>query len=479
MPIRHTFDENPEKRQPAKRERNVANRILIIDDDRDYMELLAGKLRAIGYDNLRLTAHPREAMRACEEEPAFDLALIDMTLPELDGLAMLEHIKNHSPGTECIMITSIDEARTAVECLKKGAYDYLVKPVAKDVLALILPKALERKRLLDILDLEKRQIHPELVNPAPFAPLITASPVMLRVLKEAELHASSNVPLLITGESGTGKELLAWAIHNAGPRADHPFTLINMASIAPNRFEAQLFGQSRAAPGGAAAEFSGFLEHTHQGTLFLDEIGDLPLHLQGKLLRVLQEGEFCRAEGGARVCVDLRFIGATHEDLDCMMARRAFRKDLYYRIRGGWLNLPPLRRRTEDIPLLIDAFVGKYEEYADPGHRITPQALEVLMAYPWPGNVRELKAVIQSAVTLAQGRPLDVAHFPGHVGGSAKGGLLSVFQPPAQLRDLAAMEKEHILRVYGHHSGNKSQAAKTLGIGLNTLRRKLAAYGIE
>ncbi len=457
----------------------MANRILIIDDDRDYMELLAGKLRAIGYDNLRLTAHPREAMRVCEEEPIFDLALIDMTLPELDGLAMLEHIKNHSPGTECIMITAINEARTAVECLKKGAYDYLVKPVAKDVLALILPKALERKRLLDILDIEKRQVHPELINPAPFAPLITASPLMLRVLKEAELHAAGNVPLLITGESGTGKELLAWAIHNASPRANHPFTLINMASIAPGRFETQLFGQTCQASGGNWVHHAGFLEHTHQGTLFLDEIGDLPLDEQGKLLRILQEGEFCRVDGKERVCVELRFIAATHEDLDCMMARRAFRKDLFYRIRGGWLHLPPLRRRTEDIPLLIDAFLGKYEEYRDPQRRLTPQALDVLLRYPWPGNVRELKTVIQSAVTLAQGHPLDAAHLPAHVRGAVHRAAPAASFADEELRDLAAVEKEHILRAYGRHSGNKSQTAKTLGIGLNTLRRKLAVYGIE
>jgi DNA-binding NtrC family response regulator len=457
----------------------VANRILIIDDDRDYMALLAGKLRAIGYDNLRLTAHPREAMRAFEEEPLFDLALIDMTLPELDGLAMLEHIKNHSPGTECIMITAINEARTAVDCLKKGAYDYLVKPVAKDVLALILPKALERKRLLDILDLEKRQLDPTLINPAPFAPLVTASPLMVRVLKEAELHASSNVPILITGESGTGKELLAWAIHNAGSRAKHPFTLINMAAISSTLFEAQLFGQTCLASSGGAGQRTGFLEHTHQGTLFLDEIGDLPLPLQGKLLRVLQEGEFTRADSNERVCVDLRVIAATNEDLDCMMSRQAFRKDLYYRIRGGWLHLPPLRRRPEDIPLLIETFMGKHAAYRDPLGRITPHALDLLLNYPWPGNVRELKAVIQSAVNVAQGCSLEAGHLPEHVRNPVRRSAMPTPRHPEGLRDLASVEKEHIMRIYGHFAGNKSQTARTLGIGLNTLRRKLAVYGID
>jgi len=209
----------------------MSNAIILIDDDLDYLEILAGKLRQLGYTNVRLEDNPLQAAAAFEAGEPFDLALIDMTMPDMDGMAMLDHIKNTSPGTECIMVTAINEARTAVECLRRGAYDYLVKPVAKDVLALTLPRALERKRLLDILDLEKGQTRPQLNNPAPFEPIITQSPGMLRILREAELHAASNVPILITGESGTGKELLAWAIHNASPRSRHAFTPINMTSV--------------------------------------------------------------------------------------------------------------------------------------------------------------------------------------------------------------------------------------------------------
>ncbi|MEJ2040286.1 MAG: response regulator, partial [Desulfosarcinaceae bacterium] len=199
----------------------MANKIIIIDHDRHYVNLMADKLRAIGFDSLHTVDSAEEAVRAFDAGALYDLALIDMGLPGMDGLAMLDFIKNTSPGTECIMVTAINEARTAVECLKKGAYDYLVKPVAKDVLALTLPKALERKRLLDILDIEKRHNRLDLANPAPFAPIITRSPCMRRLLKEAELHAASNVPILITGESGTGKELLAWTIHTASPRAEY------------------------------------------------------------------------------------------------------------------------------------------------------------------------------------------------------------------------------------------------------------------
>jgi two-component system response regulator AtoC len=455
----------------------VGNRIILVDDDRDYMELLAGKLKAIGYDNLYMVDSPLEAAQAFDQGELFDLALIDMTMPEMDGMAMLDHVKNTSPGTEVIMVTAINEARTAVECLKKGAYDYLVKPVAKDVLALTLPRALERKRLLDILDMEKRQAQPELSDPKPFQPIITQDPTMGRILKEAELHAASNVPVLITGESGTGKELLARAIHSASARADHPFTPINMSSISPNLFEAEFFGHTRGAFTGAESTRKGFLEHTNSGTLFLDEIGDLPMELQGKLLRVLQEGEFSKVGSTKRMRVDLRFIAATNENLDRMMARKAFRKDLFYRIRGGWLHLPPLRARVNDIPLLVNTFLKKYAEYRR-GPRLAPEALDRLMAYSWPGNIRELKSIIQSAVNLAQGRRLDIQHFPEHLRNLVKPRRSKLEpEPDATIIPLSEIEQKHIIKVYRQLNRNKSQTAKALEIGLNTLRRKLDSYG--
>ena len=456
----------------------MGSRIILVDDDRDYMELLADKLRSLGYDNLILADSPLEAAKAFDNGELFDLALIDMTMPEMDGMSMLSHIKNTSSGTEVIMVTAINEARTAVECLKRGAYDYLVKPVAKDVLALTLPRALERKRLLDILDLEKRQGHPELNNPEPFRPIVTRHPGMLRILKEAELHAASNVSILISGESGTGKELLARAIHSASTRADAPFTPINMSSISPNLFEAEFFGHTKGAFTGAESSRTGFLEHTNKGTLFLDEISDLPLELQGKLLRVLQEGEFTKVGSSQRLRVDLRFIAATNEDLDRMIARKAFRKDLFYRIRGGWLNLPPLRARPDDIPLLIDAFLDKYDEYRSKP-RLAPETLDRLMGYHWPGNVRELKFLIQSAVNLAQGRRIEVHHLPDHLRSLQKPARKIDAAPVAvqTIQPLEEVEKAHILYTYKQFDSNKSRTAKALGIGLNTLRRKLASYG--
>jgi DNA-binding NtrC family response regulator len=458
---------------------NMSSRIILIDDDRQYMKLLAGKLKSLGYYDLTLADSPTQAAESFDGDGPFDVALLDMTMPDMDGMAMLDYIKNTSPGTECIMVTAINEARTAVDCLKRGAYDYLVKPVAKDVLSLTLPRALERKRLLDILDMEKRQTHPELSNPIPFRPIVTQHPVMLRLLKEAELHAASNVPILITGESGTGKELLARAIHSASARAEFPFTPINMSSISPNLFEAEFFGHTKGAFTGAASSRNGFLEHTHKGTLFLDEIGDLPLELQGKLLRVLQEGEFTKVGSTRSLKVDLRFIAATNENLDRMIARKAFRKDLFYRIRGGWLHLPPLRSRVNDIPLLINTFLEKYQAYRS-GPRIAPETLERLMAYSWPGNVRELKSIIQSAVNLAQGRRIDMLHLPGHLRDLPKPRQPQIHAPEAlRISPLAEIEKKHILFVYKQFKGNKTRTAKALAIGLNTLRRKLATYGVD
>jgi two-component system response regulator AtoC len=266
------------------------NRIVVVDDDRDFLDMLGRKLSDIGYTNFRLEDDPLILAADLEKGETFDLALIDMTMPELDGLSLLEQVKNTSPGTECIMVTAVNEARVAVCCMQKGAYDYLVKPVANDILALSIQRALERKRLLDILTLSKPGNLPALSNPKAFETIITRNPKVLQVLREAELHAQSDVPLLITGESGTGKELLARAIHGASRRAGRPFTPINMASLSSSLFEAEFFGHTKGAFTGADASRVGYLEHTHQGSLFLDEISDLPLALQGKLLRVLQDG---------------------------------------------------------------------------------------------------------------------------------------------------------------------------------------------
>lgn len=456
----------------------MTGNIIVIDDDIDFLEILKIKLTEIGYKNIILEDDPVKAALIFEQDEIFDIALIDMTMPGMDGIKLLEIIKNTSPNTECVMVTAVNEARTAVECLKKGAYDYLVKPVSKDDLLSAINRSMERKRLLDILDIEKKKTPPKLINVKAFKSIITRSHKVLKILKEAELHALSDVPVLITGESGTGKELLAMAIHTVSARSKFPFTPINMASIAGNLFDAEFFGHTKGAFTGADKKRSGHLEYTNHGTLFLDEIGNLSPELQGKLLRVLQSGEYIKLGNSVQQKVDIRFIAATNEDLDILMDKKMFRKDLYYRLRGGWLHLPPLRERKNDIPLLTNKFLKEFSGNCF----IEEQAMSLLMDYDYPGNIRELKAIIQSAVNLAQGKIITANFLPRHMRIKKTKKTIPDKQYKKEINSivsLADVEKSYILKTYDQTGRNKSQTARLLDIGINTLRRKLKTYGVK
>jgi len=456
----------------------MPNRFLIIDDDRDYLEILMMKLKSAGYKDITGIDDPLEAASRFDEGETFDIALIDVTMPEMDGMELLEIIKNTSPNTECIMITAVNEARVSVKCLKKGAYDYLVKPVAEEELSMTINRALERKRLLDILDMDKRDTLPEVQNKAAFQAIVTRSRKMVRILKEAELHAASPFPVLITGESGTGKELLARAIHAASPRADAPFTPVNMAALNSNLFDAEFFGHTKGAFTGADHDRTGYLDQTNKGTLFLDEIGILPLELQGKLLRVLQNGEYMKLGTSLPRRTDVRIIAATNEDLDQLIEKRMFRKDLYYRIRGAWLHLPPLRERRNDIPLLITELAK--QSGTRPGRRaVDEEALEALMQHDYPGNIRELESILNSAANLAQGQTITMKCLQDHLHQRRRPVARECRPDDTGMTSLAEAEKCHILKAYAQTGNNKTQSAKLLGIGLNTLRRKLRSYGID
>ncbi|MCD6186000.1 MAG: sigma-54-dependent Fis family transcriptional regulator [Deltaproteobacteria bacterium] len=457
----------------------MTGNIIVIDDDLDFLEILKIKLTETGYKNIVLEDDPVKAALIFEQDEIFDIALIDMTMPGMDGIKLLEIIKNTSPNTECIMITAVNEARTAVECLKKGAYDYLVKPVSKDDLFSAINRSMERKRLLDILDIEKKKTLPKLINVKAFKPIITRSHKVLKILKEAELHALSDVPVLITGESGTGKELLAKAIHIVSARSKFPFTPINMASIAGNLFDAEFFGHTKGAFTGADKKRSGHLEYTNQGTLFLDEIGNLSTELQGKLLRVLQSEEYIKLGNSVQQKVDIRFIAATNEDLDRLMDKKMFRKDLYYRLRGGVLHLPPLRDRKNDIPLLINQFLKEFSGNSGSCF-IEEEALSLFMDYNYPGNIRELRAIIQSTVNLAQGKNITANFLPKQMRIKKTKKIIQNKQHQKELNTivpLADIEKSYILKIYNQTRRNKSQTARFLDIGINTLRRKLKIYG--
>jgi DNA-binding NtrC family response regulator len=453
-------------------------RILIVDDDWDFLELMKARLAGAGFHQVRIEDDPLKAADSIVAEEIFDIALIDMNMPEMDGFELLDLIKNNSPRTECIIVTAVNDVRVAVQCLRKGAYDYLVKPISEEDLVFSLKRTLEKKRLLEILNMEKSKKLPILSHPQAFQAIITQSSAMMRLLKEAELHAGSDVPILITGESGTGKELLARAIHAVSPRARYPFMPVNMAAVSAGLFEAEFFGHTRGAFTGAEKERIGYLKHANHGTLFLDEIGNLPPEMQGKLLRVLQDGEYTPVGSSLSQKVDVRIVAATNEDLEGLIAGKWFRKDLYYRIRGGWLHLPPLRERGGDIPLLVNRFMKEYgAAQFDPP--ITEEALGLLQHYHYPGNVRELRSIIQSAVNLAQGGVVTAKALPASLRESVNKITEGLKGEPGPILPLPEVEKEYILKVYRQLDENKSGTARCLGIGLNTLRRKLKTYGFS
>ncbi len=453
------------------------NSILVVDDEQDFIDSVRRGLVTSGFKNVTTETDPRRASEMFEKGIMFDVVLIDVTMPGMNGIELLEVIRSNSPRSECVMVTAVDEARVAVQSLRKGAYDYLVKPISKEDLVSSLNRALERKRLFDILDLGKTQHVPKLKNVEAFKAIVSRSDKVLRILKEAELHAASDVPVLLTGETGTGKELLARAIHASSIRNEFVFTPINMDALTDQLFNAEFFGHTKGAFTGAEKERVGYLEYTHQGTLFLDEIGNLRPELQGKLLRVLQDGEFIKLGTSKPQKTDTRFIAATNKDIERLMSKGQFRKDLYYRLRGGWLHLPPLRDRKDDIPLLLERFLKEY--CGERGANFEEATLSLLMNYDYPGNIRELKSIIQSAVNLSQGRSIAPRHLPVLIQKIKSKSKTAIPAGAAPIIPLADVEKKHILNTYNQTQKNKSQTAELLGIGVNTLRRKLKSYGVK
>jgi DNA-binding NtrC family response regulator len=452
--------------------------ILVVDDERDFLESVRRGLITSGFRNVRIEEDPRRAIDFFENGEEFDAALIDINMTPINGVEVLSAVKRLSPDTECVMVSAIDEARLAVSCLKQGAYDYLVKPVSKEGLVSTVGRALEHRRLIRIMEIGKGWNLPRIDNQAAFKFIVARSPNMLRVLKEAELHAVSDIPVLITGETGTGKELIARAIHAASSRAAGPFIAVNMESLNATLFESQFFGFTKGAFTGAASDHTGYLEDANRGTLILDEIGYMPIEMQGKLLRVLQEGEYYKIGTSVPKRVNVRFIAATNADVQRQMAKGLFRKDLFYRLRGGWLHLPPLRERPDDIPLLLKRFTAELCD--DQGVAFEEEFMALLKAHDFPGNVRELKSIFQAALNLAGRRPLASRHLPEEIRRLRAVDRAAGNTPEVErIAPLGVMEKEHILKAYDACGRVKARTTQVLGIGLNTLRRKLESYGIE
>ncbi len=386
-------------------------KIVAVDDEIAFLDSIKRGLLTSGYKDVTLESDSEKVAELIKGGEKFDIALLDITMPGLNGLDLLEIIKSESPETECIMISAHDDAKSAISAMKKGAYDYLLKPLEKNELIATIERALERKKLYTLMDIEKSIKTPELENPEAFSEIITCSEKMLKLLKEAELHALSNIPILLTGESGTGKELLANGVHLASQRSTSLFIPVNMASITGSLFDSEFYGHTKGAYTGATNDRKGFLETAHSGSLFLDEIGTLPLELQGKLLRVIQDGEFIKIGTNIPRKTGTRFIAATNESLQDLIKEKKFRNDLYYRLKGGWIHLPPLRERKEDIPLLIKHF---FQEITSVKKLpiVSDEIMEKFMSYDYPGNIRELKAIVHSCTNLSKGKNYETEHLP-------------------------------------------------------------------
>lgn len=444
-------------------------KIMIVDDEEFFLKILSQSLTSLGYDDQVAVSDPSEVADLLAAQD-FDLALLDVSMPGINGLELVELVGRQSPQTQCIMVTANDEIPTVIKAIKLGAYDYLLKPLDVKQLGHAVARALGHKRMVDLL-LLKQDAKYGLDNPEIFSHIVTVDDAMLGLLHEAELHARSEIPVLITGETGTGKELMARSIHRASPRASANFVAVNMLATSPGLFESEFFGHAKGAFTGAISEKEGFLAQARGGTLFLDEIGDLPLEIQGKLLRILQEGEYIPVGKTRAEKADVRFIAATNQDIEALVAQGRFRKDLYYRLRFAWVDLPPLRERKGDIRLLAAKFL---KESLRPQAELIDEAQALLLAYDWPGNIRELKAVVQAGANLAESGKIRPRHLnlPAtvHVAGSG---------PPNDCEPLAEVERRHILAAYEQLGHNKTQTAKQLGISLATLQRKLKAFQVK
>ena len=438
--------------------------ILVVDDEEIVRNSLVDWLREDGY-HAEAASDGFEALQKLKERP-WDIALVDLKMPKMDGLELMERMKEMDPDIQVIIITAYATVHTAVQAMKKGAYDYLVKPFNPEEISLLIERLIQSKELAR----EVSFLRKELTKQYRFHDLVSKSPKMQQVFEFARTVAKSNSNILILGESGTGKELLARAIHNESPRANGPFVAVSCVALPETLLESELFGHEKGAFTDAITQKKGKFELAHGGTLFLDEIGDISPKLQLALLRVLEEREFTRVGGTQPIRVDVRIIAATNRDLKRAVDEGQFRDDLYYRLNVISIKIPPLRERREDIPLLAQHFVEKFNiELGKRVERISEEAMKKLMAYHWPGNVRELENVIERAMVITKGsviRPEEIQ-------------LPTEETPPAEDKSLRAVERAHILRVLEENNWNVQRSAQILGIDRVTLYNKMKRYGIK
>ncbi len=434
--------------------------ILVVDDEKGQREILEMILSSEGY-NVTTAASGEAALRLAKEH-RFDLALTDLKMTGMDGIELLQKLLTLDSSIIVILLTAHGSIDSAKDALRRGAFDYLEKPYDRDTLLDTIRRALGR---LDVLDTE----------------IVSASPEMETVKKMILKVARSTSTVLIRGESGTGKELIARAIHNQSPRAAEMFQAVNCAAINENLLESELFGHEKGSFTGAHAEKKGLFEVADKGTLFLDEIGELDISMQAKLLRALQEREIRRVGGTRPIRIDVRVVAATNRDLRAMVADGRFRDDLYYRINVLSIDVPPLRERRDDIPVLIDYFLRKHTRNTSRLIRgLTPDARAVMLDYAWPGNVRQLESAIERAILLAENDLITVEDLPLEVRQEARpAGEGGGFKLPAEGISFEEFERNLILQAMERTDYNITKAAKLLGLTFRTLQYRLEKFGIK
>jgi len=441
--------------------------VLVVDDEAGIRESLSGILTDEGYQALA-AATGEEALRTMEEQSP-DLVLLDVWLPGIDGLAVLDKIKKATPSLPVIMISGHGTIDTAVKATKKGAYDFLEKPLSLDRVMLAVGRALERKSL----EQENRQLRETLARKSL---LVGDSPALREVKEQVELAAKSNSRVLITGESGVGKELVARLLHERSARAQKPFVEVNCAAIPQELIESELFGHEKGSFTGAFERKKGKFELADGGTLFLDEIGDMSFQTQAKLLRVLETQQFQRVGGSQNIKVDVRVIAATNKDIEAMVKEEAFRDDLYFRLNVIPIDVPPLRERREDIPLLVEYFLAELAaEYGRAPKKMTPEALEKLLAQDWPGNIRELRNLIERLVIMTPSEtigPEGIARKDTFAAGDH-------FDVRSLREARDRFEKDFISRKLEENRWNISRTAEAIEIERSNLHRKIKSLGIE
>ncbi len=442
-------------------------KILIVDDEDMSLSSVKRILKWRGIKNVEVCDNGREAIKRIRQEN-FDIVLLDLLMPDVDGMQVLESTKPFCPWTEFIILTAVDDIQTTVRAMRQGAYDYLVKPVDNELLFLSIERAYERKGLLAGLSISASCEAMDI--PTAFADMITQDKQVKALISYAQVMARSGNPILITGESGTGKELMARGIHRAGPAPAGPFVAVNVSAIPATMFESQFFGHARGAFTGAESAHAGFFEQADGGTLFLDEIGELPIGLQSKLLRVLEDKTFTPLGAKSPVRVDIRLISATNTNLEAACQEGKFRIDLMYRLKSAYVCLPPLRERRGDIALLAAHFLQKAcLRHEKSIHGFSPEAMQLLTHKDYPGNIRELSQMVENAVLLACGSVILPAELDGNGASEARPSLSS-----RSLCTLKENNTAHLLFVLNATGGNRRETARILGITLRQLQRKLA-----